>query len=120
MPYSVFVLDFVAAIFFDVANARARQHNIAVYNEEITNNVLWYLDNTLASHNNQICRTGYKWFNKEPFNIHCRRIAIVMAYISSIDERLEILWYELWRNPPAINHSFTDVWYAVAIGRKVE
>ena len=42
MPYSVFVLDFVAAIFFDVANARARQHNIAVYNEEITNNVLWY------------------------------------------------------------------------------
>ena len=91
MPYSFVVLYFVAAIFFDVANARSRQHNIAVYNEEITNNVLWYLDNTLASHNNQICRTCYKWFNKEPFNIHCRRIAIVMAYISSIDERLEIL-----------------------------
>ena len=91
MSQSFVIFYCIIAVCFDVANARARQHNIAVYNEEVTNNVLWYLDNALASHNNQICRTDYKWFNKEPFNIHFRRIAIVMAYVSAIVERLEIL-----------------------------
>ena len=91
MPYSFVVPYFVAAIFFDVANARARQHNIAVYNEEITNNVLWYLDNTLASNNDHICGFSHKRLNKKPFDIHCRRITFVLAYVSAIYERLEVL-----------------------------
>ena len=120
MSQSFVIFYCIIAVCFDVANARATNHNVTFNDEDITYSILWHFDDALTRYYNEIGGFDHHRLNEKPLYVHGWRITVVLAYVSSIDERLEIFRDKFWSNTPSFNYRLTDVWYAVAIGRKVE